>query len=369
MGFKIKKCFILLLILGFVLPVASHGAGLPVEGYIEQAYGVRYDEEGPIDKSNVLDETRLMLEHRWYGRGGEVATVKALAKHEDEDNSDIEVREASIFLPLGTAYELNVGRQVLSWGPARYEFVNDRFTKDYRSFFLGRDMEYLKAPNDALKLSRYGDWFNLDLVLMPDFDGARLPQGRNIPGYHPGEQELVAGDSMPGLTTPKKSLDNGEVHLRLHRMIGRWEAALYGYRGFTSTPVAYSSADTSSYHPELAAVGFSLRGPLMGTVVWLEGGYEDIRDDGAGIDRNLPTDQYIFLTGFEYQTSPTVTYMMQGSMYVQDDASERRAKFDSDDPESERESYRLQLATNRTYFEERLTLEARGFVGFTEEDW
>jgi hypothetical protein len=369
MGFKIKKCFILLLILGFVLPVASHGAGLPVEGYIEQAYGVRYDEEGPIDKSNVLDETRLMLEHRWYGRGGEVATVKALAKHEDEDNSDIEVREASIFLPLGTAYELNVGRQVLSWGPARYEFVNDRFTKDYRSFFLGRDMEYLKAPNDALKLSRYGDWFNLDLVLMPDFDGARLPQGRNIPGYHPGEQELVAGDSMPGLTTPKKSLDNGEVQLRLHRMIGRWEAALYGYRGFTSTPVAYSSADTSSYHPELAAVGFSLRGPLMGTVVWLEGGYEDIRDDGAGIDRNLPTDQYIFLTGFEYQTSPTVTYMMQGSMYVQDDASERRAKFDSDDPESERESYRLQLATNRTYFEERLTLEARGFVGFTEEDW
>jgi hypothetical protein len=35
---------------------------------------------------------------------------------------------------------------------------------------VGRDNEYLKAPFDAIKVSLFGKWANLDIVYTPQFD-------------------------------------------------------------------------------------------------------------------------------------------------------------------------------------------------------
>ncbi len=370
---------LLLLIFGALLlallgtPV--HGR-LDVEGYVEPALGVRYDNEGPIEQRNVLEENRIMLENRWYGAAGSQATLRGLIKHEGRENAEVELREGSLMVPLGHRYDLTVGRQTLSWGPARYEFVNDRFAKDYRSFFLGRDLEYLKAPNDALRLAGYLDHFNFDLALMPRFEHDRTARGLNLPVYHPGEGELrSAGDTLPGVARPEDDISDGEVHLRVHRNFGRWETALYGYRGFTGTPRAVRTvgSDSEVYHPQMAAGGFSLRGPLFGSIVWLEGAYEDIRAEDAGSNPNLPSDQYQFMAGLEYQTQPTVTYMLQGTWLIDDDASQARRQaendLDDDHPATERDKYRLQVATTREYWDDRLVVEARGLFGITEEDY
>lgn len=42
-------------------------------------------------------------------------------------------------------------KPLLSRGPARCEFVTDRFAKDFESFFVGRDLEYLDPPSEALR--------------------------------------------------------------------------------------------------------------------------------------------------------------------------------------------------------------------------
>ncbi len=62
---------------------------------------------------------------------------------------------------------ITLGRQILTWGTGDLVFINDLFPKDWVSFFIGRDVEYLKAPSDALKVSAFSSWANLDLVYTP----------------------------------------------------------------------------------------------------------------------------------------------------------------------------------------------------------
>ena len=64
-----------------------------------------------------------------------------------------------------SAFDIKVGKQVLTWGTGDYLFLNDLFPKDYQSFFAGREDEYLKAPSNALKVSGYTDIANVDLVV------------------------------------------------------------------------------------------------------------------------------------------------------------------------------------------------------------
>ncbi|MFB6345184.1 MAG: hypothetical protein ABEK50_05340 [bacterium] len=359
---------LVLLTLGLVVPRAEAQRGLNVNGYVEPAYGVRSADEGPITDRNVMQETRLMIEKKFYGDGGEALDLKVLATTNDATNqSDVELRSGSVFLPISRSIEMKIGRQVLSWGPSQFEFINDHFAKDYRSFFVGRNLEFLKAPNDAVKFSYYGDWANLDLVASPAFEPDRLPQGQMIPLYHPGQRQLVNASNAPTVQTPDDSPAEGEYHLRLNQTFGRWETALYGYRGFVGQPKGWNGSST--FYPELASAGFSLRGPLLDSIVWMEGSFNDIRNDLAGDTVNLPTDRAQLGLGLRYRTTRTVSYMVQAISSWQMDAEQYRDLLPSDNPESDRVRHRLQVATTRDYWSDRLTLELRGFVGLTEEDW
>lgn len=364
----ITRLTMVLLTVGFSLAWFTPGqAAVDVHGFVEPSYGVRYTDDGPIEDRNTLLETHAMLESQWYGEQGESLNLRVLANQSQSGDADIELREGSVFVPLSTTWELSAGRQVLSWGPAQFEFINDHFAKDYKSFFVGRDLEFLKAPNDAIEFSRYGENVNANLVFTPRFDADRTPTGMDVPVYHPGLGQLVDGDSAPPVVRPEDSPDNGELHLRLYQRLGRWEAAVYGYRGYTGRPVGWLNG--RSFHPEMSSGGFSLRGPLWGSVVWLETAYNDIRHDLSGDTRGVPPDRGHLMVGGRYRTSPTVSYMFQATWSRQFNGDDYRDLFPSDHHNSEQNRYRLQAATTRTYWQDRLEVEVRGFLGTTEEDW
>lgn len=340
---------------------------LNVNGYLEPSYGVKASDDPPVTQRNLLEEMRLMLQKKLYGDRGEVLDVSLLATTNDKQNSsDVELREGSLFLPVTRSLEVKAGRQVMSWGPSQFEFINDHFTKDFTSFFIGRDLDFLKAPEDAVKLSYFGDLANVDLILSPSFEPDRLPRGRVVPVYHPGLRRLTS-DSAPEVRPPEDSVDHGEYHVRLHNTFGRWETALYGYRGFVGQPSGWNGS--SAFYPELASAGFSLRGPLMGSIIWLEGSYDDVRNELAGDTTNLPTDRANLGIGVRYRTSTTVSYMVQAITSKQIDANTYRERLSSGHPGKHEYRKRLQVATTRTYWSDRLTLNLRGFAGLTEEDW
>ncbi len=355
-------------------------AQLRIRGYAEPAYSVRYGDAGPIDDRNTLNETRIMLENQWYGGQGEVLDLRFLAKPAAagaEVEDEFEVRQASVLYPATRDLDVIAGRQAIDWGPAQYEFVNDHFPKDYRSFFLGRDLEYMRAPADALRLRWFSDYGNLDLIAMPEFEPNRNPEGEVIPVHFDGElldQEEVlekTGDKPPR-RLPSSSPEDGEVHARWSENYGRWEVALYGYRGFMGNPAGFNADGTDNfvYHPEMASGGASLRGPFMGGIAWLETSFDDIRHDEAGESEGLPSDVYNLLVGYEFDHTPTVTYMFQVHWLHNYDSKGLREDIDEENhPYEKRNRYRLQLATERSYMSDRLTLRARGFAGLQVQDW
>ena len=92
----------------------------------------------------------------------------------------LDLREANIEFSPADFMDVKLGRQILTWGTGDLLFINDMFSKDWNSFFIGRDEEYLKAPSDAIKSSFFSSAINVDLVITPHFDADRYIDGERV---------------------------------------------------------------------------------------------------------------------------------------------------------------------------------------------
>ncbi len=305
--------------------------GGTVSGFFEQRAGHRVVGD-PTERGVSLNETRFQLE--WEGGIGS-ATLK-LTTDLIYDNvirdrrlrlnagrGWLDLREASIALPLADFADLKAGRQVLTWGVGDLLFINDLFPKDWNAFFIGRDVEYLKAPSDALKLSLYSDWANLDLVWSPQFDPDRFIDGRRLSYYAAALGRIAGRDAIVRPLLPDTPLRDEEWALRLYRNFGPWEAALYGYHGFWKSP-AGSTATGQATFPALSVYGASLRGPLARGVLSTEFGWYDSRDDRSGSDPLVRNGELRFLVGYEQELARDFTggiqyyveYMLDHDAYL-----------------------------------------------------
>lgn len=359
------------LVVTSLFPAGEALGQFQINGYVEPTYSVRFSDEGPIGDRIILREVRTMLENHHYGSSGEQLSLRLLLDYNRLDGTGMELREASLMIPLGFNWEFSAGRQVLSWGPAQYEFVNDRFTKDFRSFFLGRDLEFLKAPNDGVRVSWFPGWADVDFIWMPEFEPDRIGEGRMIPVFDPIGGSLVADVDAPEVVTPGSGFGDGEFHLRIRRLLGRWELAAYGYHGFTGVPEGFESG--IFFYPELTAAGGSARGPFLSGTVWLEGTFEDIRDHRAGKSFEVPPDRVVGLLGYEVHPTPVTRYMIQGMWNGAISSGTLQDFLKSENKEdesvwSEQNRYFLQIAAGRSFIEDRLNVMLRGFWGITDED-
>jgi len=133
--------------------------GLPFDlsGFLESRIGVRLQNDAH-EKDMTLGELRLQvgIEKEFDSLTFNLVSDFIYDPVLNEHSIDLEtgqgfadIREANaVFSPL-EFMDVKVGRQVLTWGTGDLVFINDLFPKDWNSFFIGRDDEYLKAPSDA----------------------------------------------------------------------------------------------------------------------------------------------------------------------------------------------------------------------------
>lgn len=287
------------------LLLAGWGAGAEAgdvewHGFLEGAFGVRTAGDSPLDgfQDYTLKETRAQLRLEAYGERGEVFVRLDLLDDQvpAAGGTDLMLREGYLRFPaLGDHLEVKMGRQALTWGTGDLIFINDLFPKDWVSFFIGRDDQYLKAPASAIRLGLFGLPFDVDVVLIPEFTADRLPTGERLSFYAPS-------DSMAPPETPADLVENGEAAIRLSRYVGNLTVSAYGYRGFFKTPVGMT-ADMRPFYPSLSAYGASVRGAGLGGVFWLEGGYYHSRNDGDGDNPMVANSSGRLLGGFEKQVA------------------------------------------------------------------
>jgi hypothetical protein len=290
-------------------PAVAQDLGVDLHGFAEFATGARVRDDPLQEDDILLNEARFRLELEHFTDRAEFAFKSDFTADGLTEEVDVDVRQAVIVVRASDWLDVRAGRQVLTWGTGDLLFLNDLFPKDFVSFFIGREDEYLKAPANALRLTFYSSLVNLDLVATPVFEPDRSITGERLSFFDPGTGTLESATSSGGELTasrPARELGNGELAARLFRRVGGYELALYGYVGFTKQPSAFDPIADMPTHSPLNAYGASIRGAVAGGIAHVETALYDGDDDG-GDDPNVANSQFRGLIGYERELAPDLT--------------------------------------------------------------
>ena len=306
--YKLLSVFLLLIM---VVPVAAE---VSIDGFLQGLYGARLDQNNPTATEFTASETRMQLRAEHFGDNGEFfGRLDFLYDASDTVQYDWELREGYFKFRLGSNIDIKAGRQILTWGTGDLIFINDVFAKDYRSFFVGRDDQYLKAPQNAIRIEYYNNLGSFSFVWTPRFEANRLPTGRQLSYFNPMVGSIVGKDFYFEAPLPEPKFENSEIATRFSRQVGMYNTSLYFYKGFYKNPLGAEMVEgvPTPLYPKLNVYGTSVRGVLAGGVVWLEAGYFDSRQDTDGDKPLTPNSTVQGLFGFERQIATNLTANIQ----------------------------------------------------------
>lgn len=321
-------------------------AGNVWSGFAEAGLGVRLGNDPLIDSNSTLEELRFRVESEWQAKNVSIGLKADMAYDGVENGATGDVRDLTAAFSVGKSTDIRIGRQVQTWGTGDLVFLNDLFPKDFVSFFSGRDDEYLKAPGNAIRVTRFSNALNVDAVWTPVFEPDVYLTGERYSFFSPIAGGNVAPNPPLSAVEPSKSLSNGEFALRLFRTIEGREYALYAYNGFIKQPTALTPSLEASFAP-LTAVGASVRRPLGAGLFNTEVSYYVSRDDRSGTNPLLPNDQLRFLAGYEWEAEPRFTVGLQ--YYLEWTQDHDDLIDNSPFPEFEPDEFRHVLTNRLTY--------------------
>jgi hypothetical protein len=284
----------------------------PIEthGFYEMRSGYRLRKD-KYEKDMSIMENRLQLDLSSYPEWGDLKVKADVFGDLVTEQADFDLREANIFLRPNDFLDLKVGRQVLTWGTGDLIFINDLFPKDWQSFFIGRDNEYLKAPSDAIKASLFGDWANLDIVYTPQFDPDRHIDGTRLSYWNGNLGRLAGQDAVIHTDKPNSWFKDSEFAARLYKNINNYELALYGYRGYWKSPGGQNTSMTQAIFPDLNVYGASVRGAIGKGIGNMEIGFYESADDMSGKNPLIDNSQMRYLVGYTQEIAKDFTAGVQ----------------------------------------------------------
>jgi hypothetical protein len=282
-----------------------------VHGFMEAAYGPKFLGDKLTQKNNYnLLEQRLQLKAAyrpqkpaWLASWNPEFFYKGdLLLDEYKETLRYQIREAYGLVSPLSWMDIKIGRQILTWGTGDYLFINDVFPKDYESFFIGRDDEYLKAPSDAGKFSIFSPLVSMDVVVIPSFTPDVSLRGDRLSFYDNFLGRIAGKESNRIFTEPAVQPKNTEIATRLYRNFGEYETAIYAFKGYFNQPVGIKNESTKEvFYPKLAVFGASIRGPApsVGGIASGEIGYSDSLQDRSGKNRLIENSAMKYLLGYE----------------------------------------------------------------------
>lgn len=341
-------------------------------GFIEGAFGARTEPDTTEKESFNMGEVRLQLKGAYSPSLKEEWSPELTFKFDllaDGYEGSVKglLREVAVFFTPLDFMDIKAGRQMLTWGTGDYVFVNDLFPKDYISFFIGRDDEYLKLPSDALRVSLFTSLASLDVAVMPVMEANNSVRGSRISFYDGLSRSTVGNEADREFDTPARTARNGELALRAYRTFGSYEAALYFFRGFYNEPRGIiDPAQELFFYPRLNAYGMSLRGPLLGGIANFETAYYDSRNDRDGSDSLVENRSVKYLLGYSRDLRGDLKLGAQYLLEQMLDYGDYRRALGAGD--EVRDEYRSLVTLRITKLLRSQTVEAGLFVFFSPTD-
>lgn len=369
-----KLTYLIAFVLLLSVPKVGLGSETYFTGFLQGLYGGGLDGNNPTPSDLIASETRLQLRIESFSDNAEFfGRIDFVYDDYYEPNTNIELREGFAKFRIGSFLDFKIGRQIVTWGTGDLIFINDVFAKDYQSFFIGRDDQYLKAPQNALRMSFYSGAGDISVVYTPRFTPNRIPIGERLSYYYPmtpdGGDIVGAPDYLFEAGLPEAKYKNGELAGRFSRYFGNVDVALYGYRGFYKNPAGFDMSSMSAFYPKLNLYGASVRVPAFGGIVWLEGGYFDSRQDPNGEDPLIPNSKISTLIGFERQFGPNLTANIQYQNEMMIDYDKYLETIPDDTAEMDETYHLLTSRVTQMFMMEILSLSVFAFYSPNEEDF
>jgi hypothetical protein len=281
-----------------------------LHGFYEIRAGYRTRKD-PYEKDMSIMESRLQLDLASYIDWADLKVKGDVLGDLVNEEGKFDLREAYIFTRPSDYMDLKIGRQILTWGTGDLVFINDLFPKDWQSFFIGRDTEYLKAPSDALKVSLFSEVANIDFIYTPQFDSDRFIRGQRLSYWNSNLQRLAGQDAVISADKPDRWFRDDEFAMRLYKNINNYELALYSYWGYWKSPAGQNPAGTQATFPDLNVYGASMRGAVGKGIGNLEFGYYESADDQNGQNPLVDNSQLRYLAGYTQEIGKELTAGVQ----------------------------------------------------------
>jgi len=281
-----------------------------VHGFYEIRSGYRTRKD-KYEKDMSIMEQRLQIDLSSYLDWADFKVKGDIFGDMVDEQSHFDLREAYISTSPYDFMDLKVGRQTLTWGTGDLIFINDLFPKDWQSFFIGRDTEYLKSPSDAAKISLFSDAANLDIVYTPQFDSDRFISGERISYWNSNLGRIAGQDAIQHTDMPDRWFTDDEIAVRLYKNIHNYEYALYGYHGYWKSPGGQNAAASKAIFPDLNVYGASVRGNVGKGIGNLEFGYYESDDDQSGTNGNINNSELRYLAGYSREIGKDLTLGLQ----------------------------------------------------------
>ncbi|MBE0535934.1 MAG: hypothetical protein IH624_09720 [Phycisphaerae bacterium] len=282
-----------------------------LNGFYELRGGYRTRND-PFEKDMSIMETRLQLDATNYTDWADFKVKGDILGDLVLEEAEFDLREANIFTRPTDYMDLKIGRQILTWGTGDLIFINDLFPKDYQSFFIGRDTEYLKAPSDAGKVSFFNELANVDFVYTPQFDPDRFVTGERLSYWNGNMQSLAGRNAIVRTDKPDRWFRDDEFAVRVYKNIDNYEYALYGYWGYWKSPGGQTAGPVpQATFPDLNVYGASVRGNVGKGIGNIEFGYYESADDQSGTNPLVNNSELRFLVGYSQEIGRDFTAGVQ----------------------------------------------------------
>lgn len=346
-----------------------------VTGFLESRIGPRLLSD-PNQGAFTIGEARLRLESQWEpgdltirfaGDAIYDEVVDRRSPNLETGEGAFDLREANVVWRPLDFVDVKAGRQILTWGVGDLIFINDLFPKDFQSFFIGRDEEYLKAPSDAVRVSLFHDLANVDLVYTPRFDADRFIDGSRLSYFNPVAGGVVGEDIILDPIRPDDWFADDEFAGRLYRQVGTFEVAAYGYIGFFKGPSGLLLSG-DFFFPRLSVYGASLRGPFQGGILTAEFGRYLSRDDPNGDNPLVPNGNARFLVGYEREIVTELTAAAQYYVQLRSDQDAFLATLPQGARRADEARHLLTVRLTKLMMNQNLTLSAFNFWSPNEHD-
>jgi len=297
------------------------------QGFIQTTYSQNIESS---EKKVILGETRLQTEIRkWFTDTSSLFLKSDFALDLVESVQFVDIREAYLeFLP--GAWDIKIGKQIITWGVGDRIFLNDVFPKDWVSFLGGRPLQYLKIGNNAIVADYSGEFGSLELITIPYFQWDNFPLGDRFQGYKPLDIPVEFSKKSASATK------NWEYGIRWNKEILSSDFSLYLFRGFYKTPgtqISFSlhPGKLTYIFPPLQVYGMSLQRNMFGGVISAEYAYYDSLRDRKGDNPFIINSSWKGLVGYNRELAQDLRI---GIQYYQEETQEYSNYEDSLPPGS-----------------------------------